>query len=272
MTKILFAIAGLAIAAVSVQAQVIQVGYDSITTATSVNIPSNGVAAGGIVGSGNRYIGGAINVATPAAGTPLNVAGFDCVFINATGAPLTATNLTLHYWVWDSANVAAAATANVFSTLVGSGVVNLGNITAFPNNSFVWITGDGTQNGGGSPGINLGNTNQIPISSNGPIGVTFAWSANIGSGDQFINGMVPAVRGGGANGIENIGSNAFPPTAEGYLRSFNGQTNGNFLGGDARNIGANSASEMRVWVVPTPAAGSLLGLGGLLAARRRRTR
>jgi hypothetical protein len=71
----------------------------------------------------------------------------------------------------------------------------------------------------------------------------------------------------------SVGSN--PLTSSGaqlYYRSPAGEFNGNFTGSSARSTGATGFTNVmtRIWAVPTPGSAALLGLGGLLAARRRR--
>lgn len=75
-----------------------------------------------------------------------------------------------------------------------------------------------------------------------------------------MRATVPLAVGTNLNGIDG----------NGFFRNASGLTIGNFLPSDLRDAGDNSAISLRLYTIPTPGAAALLGLGGLLASRRRR--
>jgi hypothetical protein len=104
----------------------------------------------------------------------------------------------------------------------------------------------------------------------GPIGIVFNWQGTTATQTTMgdINGLTsllsssvgPAV---GTNPLTSGGSQF-------YYRSPAGEFTGNFTGSSGRTIAVNTNVLTRIWAVPTPGSAALLGLGGLLAARRRR--
>ena len=112
----------------------------------------------------------------------------------------------------------------------------------------------------------------MTVTSTGPIGVVLNWRINRNDGQGFVLlGGLSQVIIGGANAVAPaVGTNNFGGVNLGYYRSAGAETNGNFLGTSSRNVGANSGMLFRVYTTPTPGSLALLGLGGLVAARRRR--
>ena len=271
-SSVLVALAGLTAGASIASAQV--VAFDAISGVTSLSVPAGG---GSAASTGSRQLGQAINLNTSVVGSAPQIVGFDYSLLNNTGASITLQGLALNYWVWGNwtpGNGTAAAPA--FGTLLGSGTVpfTLGpSGFTLPANQFAWVTGDGTQGGGGLlPGVGIAPIT-IPDATQ-PIGIVFQWvgTTTVGGTLNTIGGLTGVISGGTTAIPPSIGSNAFgaPGSAQGYYRSAGAESNGNFLQSSARNIGANTNLLTRVWAVPSPATASLLALGGLVAARRRR--
>lgn len=267
MKRALLAACGLALA-VSAPAVAQVVSFDTISNLGSINVPAGG---GSLASTGNRQIGQALTLAA-AAGS--SITGFDTALLNNTGAAITLTSLELRYWIWGTASLAVTGTTPAFSNLLQNGTVTFTlaptGLTA-ASNTFFWITGNGTQAGGGVAGVTL--TTAIPVSTNQTIGfVQQWWGSTTGGAPAPIGGLTGLISGGTTAVAPSVGSNPFsaPGTPQGYYRSAGAETNGNFLGSSQRNIGANTNQLLRVWTVPTPGAAALLGLGGLIAGRRRR--
>lgn len=284
---ILAVAAGLAAASTSALADLI--AYDQMTTVSSSNwnIPSNAVTAPAPTGSGNRQMGGVVNLVTP----DLFISGFDLGLVNSTGAAIpnaAGTRARLNYWVWNTWTNGTSTTALTFSNLAGSGTVdfNLGALTApFNNNSVLFISTGAAGLPGFPPlaGLTPGAPAFAPIAITQAtgIGITFSWDLSIDNGVTYTqpNGLTSLITGG-VNGTTlvptpppSIGTNAIAGPNNGYYRSPQSTTtdiNGNFAQGSQRQIGVNSGVVMRVFTVPTPSSLALLGLGGLVAARRRR--
>jgi uncharacterized protein (TIGR03382 family) len=251
------------------------VSYDHMTG--QPNTAWNLVAGGGSpTSTGSRFLGSALTLA----GGATTITGFDTALVNNTGSTLTFTagqRVRLNYWVWNTW-APTTATAPVFSNLAGSGGVDF-NVAGLSllNNTFSFIT----QNASPGPGLvpAAGTLPGAPItpitvSSSGPIGITLHWTVdrNDGAGFVALGGLSSLVAGGmsGTSVAPAVGTNAFAGPLMGYYRSASAENDGNFLGSSARNIGNNSGAMIRVYTIPSPGAAALLGLGGVVALRRRR--
>jgi hypothetical protein len=269
-TSAFFALAGMALGASVASAQV--VAFDTISGTTVLNVPAGG---GSAASTGSRQLGQAINLNTSLVGTAPQITGFDYALLNNTGASITLQGLSLNYWVYGGWTPGAGTTP-AFNTLLGSGTVPFtlpGTGFTLPANQFSWITGDGSQAGGGLlPGVGIAPIT-VPDATQ-PIGVVFQWVATTTVGGTLgtIGGLTGVISGGTGAIAPSVGANAFGPAggSQGYYRSAAGESTGNFQQNSARNIGANTNLLSRVWAVPSPSTVSLLALGGLVAARRRR--
>lgn len=285
-TSVILSVAGvLAVASVSV-ADV--VSYDQMTGLPSTNwfIPASG---GAPTGSGNRQMGAVVNFG----GSNTTITGFDTGIVNSTGAAITIsanTIIRLNYSVWNTWTPGTGAgTAPAFSGLAGSGTVNFTFTGAgsFANNTILFAA-TGASGGVGFPPLAglVGGAGITPINVAGTsgIGIVLSYDLSQDNGLTFTspNGLTSLITGTSAAPgspvapAPTVGTNALTsvngPVA-GYYRSANvGTTDngGQFAQGSLRNLGTNSGVVLRVFTVPAPATAALLGLGGLVAARRRR--
>jgi hypothetical protein len=265
---------GVVLAAASSMASADIVGYDSMTgqPGTAWSIPSGG---GSTTSTGNRFLGVPI---TLGAGTT-TITGFDTTLLNNTGAGLTfqpGWQVSLNYWIYNSWTP-SATTSPAFGNLAGSGssALTFNAATTVSNNNFFFFTENSSPASGVVPaaGVNPGIAiSPVTVTSTGPIGVVLNWRINRNDGQGFVLlGGLSQVIIGGANAVAPaVGTNNFGGVNLGYYRSAGAETNGNFLGTSSRNVGANSGMLFRVYTTPTPGSLALLGLGGLVAARRRR--
>lgn len=250
------------------------VAFDQMTAqpSTAWSVPSGG---GSATSTGNRFMGVPINLG---AGTT-TITGFDTTMINGSGAAITfqpGWQVSLNYWIYNSWTP-STTTAPAFGNLAGSGAVafNFNAATTLNNNSFLFFTQNASPGAGQVPAAGtlpgVGIT-PVDVSSTGPIGVVLNWRINRNDGQGFVLlGGLSQVVVGGVNAVAPaVGTNAFSGPTNGYYRSAGAETNGNFLGSSARNIGNNSGLMLRVYTTPTPGSLALLGLGGLVVARRRR--
>lgn len=253
-------------------------GNNNLTGALSWAVPSGG---GSLASTGSRFLGGAVVLA----GGATTITGFDTTMLNNTGAALTLPaggRLRFNYWVYNTWQN-TAGTNPAFANLAGNGSVDI-NIGAAPinvaSNSFFFFAqnaspGPGlTPAAGTLPGIAINPITVAPTGSLIPdaIGIVFNWQLdrNDGNGFVLVGGLTQLLVGGNQTVAPAVGTNAFAAPNMGYYRSASAEVNGNFLGSSSRNIGVNSGMYMRVYSVPAPGAAALLGLGGLIAARRRR--
>lgn len=283
-TAVILGLAGvLATASVSI-ADV--VSYDQMTAVASTNwfIPSS---SGAPVGSGNRQMGSVVNFGT----SDTTITGFDTGIVNATGAAIAispTTIIRLNYSVWNTWTPGTGVgTAPAFSNLAGSGTTNFTFTAAgsFANGTILFASAGPAGAAGFPPLAGLvGGAGIAPIAVTGTlgIGIVFSWDLSQDNGVSFTspNGLTTLLTGtttGPVATAPTIGSNALLGTTAtntaGYYRSANvGTTDngGQFAQGSLRSLGANSGLVLRVFTVPAPASAALLGLGGLIAARRRR--
>jgi hypothetical protein len=248
------------------------VAYDQMTGQPSLAwaLPAGG---GSAASTGNRFVGSAINLA----GDATTITGFDTTLLNNTGAALnftTGQQIRLNYWIWN--NWAPSTGTAAFANLAGNGSVafNTGNLT-LASNTFLFFAqntpaGPGLVPAAGTlPGIAI---TPVTVSSSGPIGITLNWQVdrNDGAGFVLVGGLTSIIVAGPNAVVPAVGTNAFNAATGGYYRSASAETNGNFLSSSARNAGANTGVMLRVYTIPSPGAAALLGLGGVVAIRRRR--
>ncbi|MBA4028859.1 MAG: hypothetical protein C0475_06955 [Planctomyces sp.] len=251
--------------------------YDALSGQPSTGAyasPLSSVASGAPANTGNLFTGAAATLANPFNGAPLTITGFDVTLLNITGSTLSLANgsrLRLNYWIWGGVNAAAGATDQVFSSLllnsnydinVGAGGFNLAN------NTFQVFTNGSLANGAstGLPGIALPSTVEV----SGPVGFTFNWQVdrNDGLGFRSLNGLTMLVIAGSGAVDPVVGANAIPDS---FLRSFNGESDGNFLGTSIRPGSTTSSLALRVYGVPAPGTAMLAVAGaGLILGMRRR--
>lgn len=283
MSKFVKIAAGLALSVTAV-AHADFVAYDQYTAVQNTTwlIPSSAVTAPAPAGSGNRQMGSIVNLA----GTDNQISGFDLAIVNATGAAIAnnpGTLARLNFWVWNTSTQGASTSTLAFSNLAGAGTVdfNLGALTApFANNTLLFIS-TGAAGAAGFPplaGVTPGAPAFAPITvtSLTGIGIVYRWDLSTDNGQTWTqpNGLTSLITGGATAPAPTVGTNGMlaSPTF-GYYRSPQSTTtdiNGNFAQGSARQVGNNSGVVQRVFTVPAPASMALLGLGGLVAGRRRR--
>lgn len=275
MVRFVVACAGMALSSAAL-ADV--VGYDGMSgqPGAAWQVPSGG---GTTASTGNRFLGVPINLGAGASNT--TITGFDTTMLNNTGAALTfqtGWQISLNYWVYNSWTP-SATTSPAFGNLAGAGssALTFNATTTVNANSFFFFTQNSSPGpgqvpaAGTTPGIAI---TPVTVNSTGPIGVVLNWTINRNDGAGFVQlGGLTQVIVGGANAVApSVGSNAFGGVNLGYYRSASAANDlsGNFAGSSARNIGANSGMLMRVYTVPTPGSLAVLGLGGMVATRRRR--
>ena len=247
------------------------VAYDHMTgqANTTWSIPSGG---GSAASTGNRFMGTAL---TLGAGST-TITGFDTTLINNSGAAINfqaGWQVSFNYWIWNTWNP-AATTGPAFSNLAGNGSVAFGfnAATTLASNSFFFFSQNSAVGtlppvAGSAGGIAI---NPTTVTSAGTIGITQNWTINRNDGLGFValGGLTEVLTVGGT--APTVGTNDFGGANLGYYRSAAAENNGNFVGNSARSAGANSGVMFRVYTTPTPGSLALLGLGGLVAGRRRR--
>ncbi len=247
-------------------------GQPGVAGGSAWSVPSGG---GSTASTGNRFLGVPITLA-PGSTT---ITGFDTTMINNTGAALSIApgwQVALNYWIWDSWTP-SATTSPAFGSLAGSGSVpftfNAGANVA--SNSFFFFTQNASPGAGIVPPIGVlpgVAITPVTVASSGPIGIVFNWTINRQDGNGFVllGGLSQVIVGGAFAVPPAVGTNNFTGATMGYYRSASAESNGNFFGNSSRQIGNNSGLLMRVYTVPAPGALGLVGLGGLVATRRRR--
>lgn len=242
----------------SVQAAVVYDGLSNISLLypaldTSIN-------PGGSVG--NRYLGGALNLANFTPGDALS--GINLRMVNQSGAPIVSAPVRLNVWLWNSVPLTVGGLA--FSNQVGSpgaptAVFNLGNINLNINSS-----------------IPVAVTFSTPVSLNptsgNVIGITLNYQVFNGSTWESITNVNSGVVGGGSQAAPLVGSNALGSAPNyAFFRSVNTATDttGNFSSTSNRNIGVNTGLPIMLVTVPEPGTATLaIGAAAMVFTRRRR--
>jgi hypothetical protein len=187
---------------------------------------------------------------------PLTLTGFDTILLSTAAQT---GQLRLNIYVWGGLS---QTTPLVFSNLLYTESFTFtSTFTLDANTLYPLETG-----AAGVPGFRFPTPVALPASS--PVGITLNWQINTGAGFVNTDTLTTAVRGSVPLAV-GTNLNGTSPNF-GFFRNASGLTNGNFLPSDLRSVGANSAISLRLYTVPTPGAAALLGLGGLLASRRRR--
>ncbi len=244
MTKLIAAAAILAIAS-GASATLL---FDNIT---------NQQAAGGLASTSstpNTFMGGGYNLIAGAT----KITGFDIYPVNTTGTNFNAIRINI--WVWGTVNMGTVnAGSPAFSNLLGQ--YTLTTTGTFTTGFYYPFEGVPI---GVNPGITLGTPLSIP---NTTIGMTFNYQGSTNGGATYsnINNLTSLITGNAANAV---GTNVF----NGYYRNAAGETNGNFTS-TLRSLGnlTNQSVGVRIYGdIPAPGSLALVGLGGLIAGRRRR--
>lgn len=215
--------------------------------------------------AGNTFMGQTFGLGNSAIGFPgAAVTGVDNLGVNISGNNYSAgTQMRLNVWLWDSPSFATSGTTQAFSNLLTQQSFDV-TLDSDWNSGTLKVFENPTD----SPFFQF--TSPVAISDT-IMGITFNWQVlDLGTGEYT---SVPGL----TTGIRNSGSfiGALPNPSSYYRNASATSTNGNFLGSDNRNINAaapnnRSALAFAVWAIPTPGAAALLGLGGLVATRRRR--
>jgi hypothetical protein len=237
--------------------------FDSITNATTFSGPSSSSTPTN--GLGNLQTGAIVNLANFTPGVS-QVSWMDVPVGNLTGAAIVNKPARLSVWLWQTISSSSTATDPFFSN-----VVDLGNGAAGPTFTANIASLSMASNSLSVFTINLPSFTIAPTTGN-LLGLAFRWQIDNGSGFVSVAGLNTTVIGGATQAAPLVGTNAFSPPNGGYLRSAdsNVDVNGQFAIGSVRNVGANSGVPFALYV-PTPGAGALAALGGLLVTRRRRT-
>jgi len=248
MIRARFAVAGLALS-MSAVAHADLIAFDTLTGVTNFNVAA----------ASNTFLGAAVNLGAAAITSP-TLTGVDATLINTSGVAQIGA-LRLNVFVWGTFT---SATTPVFSNSLGNATFNFGNVN-LANNSVFLITD--ALNPGITPGLTF--TTPIAITGTTGLGFTFNWQINTGAGFANVNNLTSAIRDAGIAPVVGTNAAGISPNF-GYYRNASGRTDGNFASTDLRQIGPDSNIAFRVYVIPTPSAAALIGMGGLLAARRRR--
>jgi hypothetical protein len=242
----------------SVQAAVVYDGLSNI----SVLYPAldTSINPGGSVG--NRYLGGALNLANFSPGDALS--GINLRMVNQSGAAIVSSPVRLNVWLWNSVPLSVGGLA--FSNQVGSpgaptAVFNLGNINLNVNSS-----------------IPVAVTFPTPVvlnpTSGNVVGITLNYQVFNGSTWESISSVNSGVVGGGSQAAPLVGSNALGSAPNfAFFRSVNTATDttGNFSSASNRNIGVNSGLPIMLVTVPEPGTVTLaIGAAAMVFTRRRR--
>lgn len=216
----------------------------------------SGLRPGGSVFNTSRWAGQAINLD---AGAPSQtITGFDVpVLHSAAGSGLLPGQLRLRVRVYDTYS---SSSSPVFGSLLGEQTIVAPYGTVAGTVHYTPWTG--------SPQLVL--PTPITVSGLSSIGIAMIYEVNTGGG-WIVDPTIMTVGLAAATG-PTVGSTAMPLSSTYYLRHLAaGAPFGNFNPSDLYTPGSAFAGiDMRVWVVPTPGALALLGLGGLMAGRRRR--
>jgi len=230
-------------------------------------------------GSPRTFIGGAIGSLGNGSGTgPITLTGLDAAMVNTTGAALNGiTAIRLNMTFWGTFGTGTAAADLVYGTLLTQASVDFTLATPLnlASNTYIPVGNDfAVGASAANAGVDLTALNIVLPTLTSIAGVTLNWQVNQGAG--FVATQAGLTSGLVANvAPQTIGSNAFAAPG-GFFRNAGPRASyadGNFINSDARNFGAaapNTNMAYRLYATPTPGAASLLGLAGLVAARRRR--
>ena len=211
----------------------------------------------------NSFMGEAVNLDAAGFSAALNsISSFDVGLGNVTGTAITARPVRLNMWLYQTYTPSSTATP-VFSNQIGtpgspSFVFDFPSIT-LNTGSLILTT------------LTLGTPVVLTPTSGTTIGIALNWQVDNGAGFVSLNGLTTPVH---ANVAPTVGSNATgaAPTF-GYYRNAASESDGNFLGTSARNIGNDSNLLLRINApnpVPEPAATALGVVFGLTLLNRRR--
>jgi len=245
MNRILLAMC-LSAGAMTSMANAQTVVYDGLNVGTGATFTS---------ATPRTLMGQGFSITDPAA-TPL-VSQIRVVMVAGGAVNYLASRLNLT--LWDTYDATATGTALAFSNSLGTTTFNTGPVTTTGATALTFTLNFAT-----------------PIALTGATGhgITFNWQSDAAGTGTFINNtlLTTALRAGtgGPPPALTVGANLNP--SGGYFRNAAGLTTGNFQANDARAITNVGGLMFEITtVVPTPGAAALLGMGGLLAARRRRT-
>lgn len=234
-------------------------------------------------GTPRTYIGGAIDSLGNAAGTgPITLTGLDCVMVNTTGAAINnIVGIRLNVTIWGAYTGLTGGNDLVFGSQLAQASADFTLTTplSLASNTYIPFGNDFAAGPSAAlAGIDLSTLNITLPTLTSIAGISLNWQLNTGAGF----GATPA---GLTSGLvanvapQTIGSNGFAAPG-GFFRNAGSAarpqasyTDGNFINTDARNFGTaapNTNVAYRLYATPTPGAASLLGVAGLVAARRRR--
>ena len=242
----------------SVQSAVV---YDSLSN-YSLLYPGSDVSTSPTGTAGNRYLGGALNLANFTPGDALS--GINLRLVNQSGSAIVSSPVRLNVWLWNSVPLTVGGSA--FSDQVGSpgaptAVFNLGNISL--NNSTSMPVA-----------VSFGTPVTLNPTSGNVIGITLNYQVFNGSTWESISSVNSGVVGGGSQAAPVVGSNVLGTSPNfAFFRSVNtaSDTSGNFLTSSSRNIGVNSGLPITLVTVPEPGTATLaIGAAAMVFTRRRR--
>lgn len=230
-------------------------------------------------GSPRTFIGSAVGSLGNASGAgPITLTGLDAVMVNTTGAALNGiTAIRLNMTFWGAYGTGTAGTDLIFASLITQASVdfNLATPLNLATNTYIPVGNDFAAGpSAANAGVDLTALNIVLPSLTSLAGVTFNWQVNQGAGFVATQaGLTTGLITG--QGPQTVGTNGFALPAGGFLRNAgpraSGYADGNFLNTDGRSFATTDTSvAYRLYATPTPGAASLLGLAGLVAARRRR--
>ncbi len=235
--------------------------YDSLSN-LSLLFPALESSTNPVGTFGNRYLGGALNLANFTPGDALS--GINLRMINQSGAAILAAPTRLNVWLWNSVPLTSGGLA--FSNQVGSpgaptAVFNLGNVTLATNSSI-------------PVAVSFPTPVALNPTSGNVVGITLNYEVFLDGFWQSVSSVNSGALGGGSQAAPLIGSNAIGASPNfGFFRSVNTGTDstGNFSTSSVRNIGVNSGLPIMLVTVPEPGTASLaIGAAALVFVRRRR--
>ncbi|MBN8645867.1 MAG: hypothetical protein J0L61_11585 [Planctomycetes bacterium] len=233
-------------------------------------------------GSPRTYIGGAIGSLGNAAGSgPITLTGLDCTMVNTTGATINnIVGIRLNVTIWGAYTGLTGAADLVFGSQLAQASADFTLTTplSLATNTYIPFGNDFAAGPSAAlAGIDLSTLNITLPSLTSIAGISFNWQLNTGAGfAPTPAGLTSGLITGGA--AQTIGTSGFTLPAGGFFRNAGAATrpqssysDGNFINSDGRTFATNNtAAAFRLYATPTPGAASLLGVAGLVAARRRR--
>lgn len=231
--------------------------FDGISDVTAFNVAP---------ATGHAFMGEAVALDAGAFSAALNsITSFDVGVGNLSGTNIVGLPVRLNMFLWNT-STPSSTTAPAFADQIGTA----GSPTfVFDFASFTLNTGFLTV-----ATLTLASPLTLTPTSGTTIGISLNWQVNQGAGFVNVPNFTTIIHGGAGQPAPTVGTNVTGAAPNfGYYRSASGETNGNFLGTSARNVGTDSGLLLRINgpdPVPEPTATVLGAVFGLTVLSRRR--